>query len=222
MLSGDEPADNAQGFIQTNALYKATRQLNKAKEFEHSIIRKGQLHCTNQFYMKAKCVEGQMVPGVQISSLLSKEDHQREPPASLLIHKVVQPGVTFGWLWIFHRRKGWGTARHLCREERREEGKKVEMEGGREQTSKLAFSDVSWLTAKQHVYAVVSSRLSFKYNYGLLETCSAGLTMIVFIRPEEKETESSQQMTSAQWKKFRRSPTLEQYGLYQPLTDTIL
>lgn len=154
-----------------------------------------------------------MVPEVQISSLLSKQDHQCEPPASLSIHKVVQSGATFGCLWIFHRGKGWGTARHLGREGRRGEGRKA---------GRMDFLDVSWLTAKQHVYTVVSSRLSFKYNYGLSETCSAGLTMIVFECPEEKETESSQQMTFAQWKNFKRSPTLEQCGLHQPLSDRIL
>ena len=74
MFSRDESAINAQGFIHTNALYKATRQLYKAKEFKHSIIKKGHLHCTNQFYIKAKCAEGQMVLGVQIDSPYSKED----------------------------------------------------------------------------------------------------------------------------------------------------
>lgn len=97
-------------------------------------------------------------------------------------------------------------------------GGREEVGGGRK-AGRMDFLDVSWLTAKQHVYTVVSSRLSFKHNYGLSETCSAGLTMIVFEHPEEKETESSQQMTFAQWKNFRRFATLEQCGLHQPLTD---
>lgn len=75
MLSGDKSAINAQGFIHTNALHKATKQLYKAKEFKHSIIRKGHLHCTNQFYIKGKCIKGQMVLGVQIGYPYSKEDH---------------------------------------------------------------------------------------------------------------------------------------------------
>lgn len=75
MLSRDESAINAWGFIHTNALYKATRQIYKAKEFKHSIIRKGHLHCTNQFYIKAKRVKGQMVLGGQTGSPYSEEDH---------------------------------------------------------------------------------------------------------------------------------------------------
>lgn len=40
-------------------------------------------------------------------------------------NKVVQSGLTFGCLWIFHRGKGWGMARHLCRaaEERKKKKK---------------------------------------------------------------------------------------------------
>lgn len=71
----DESAINAQGFIQSNALYKATRQLHKAKEFKHSSIRKGHLHGTHQFYIKARYVKSQMVLAVQINSPYSKEGH---------------------------------------------------------------------------------------------------------------------------------------------------
>jgi len=73
MLSGDKSAVSAQGFIHTDVLYK--RQLYKAKEFKQLIIRKGHLHCTNHFYIKVKCVKGQMVLAAQISSLYPKEDH---------------------------------------------------------------------------------------------------------------------------------------------------